>query len=609
MTEIPIDHIELREALGLETSARIKRLAELIPGVRLSSRKDQRVEQLATAIEDRLDELLGMLDDLHLTMLSHAVHDEWWWYDETRFLAIHGVLPPQPHTMDVFGWNSSTLELQDLFFYNGVLPKDLGERLRPKLKPAAPFELVTSQAFPDPLKRVDPYTGKKGPELPLHLQLGEEVALCEVGTMMRAIQAGELRLSSKTTLPTAASLSKLSAALCAPDWLAEQEPWKDSGAGVEKREMDIGPIRPYAWALTFAMGGFVHSPKTKAELTKTGRALSKKPPAQQLKQLWQKWVGQDRFDELSRVKAIKGQGGRGKHHLTAPSGRRQAIVHILSQVPPGQWINVEMLLRAMMFHDKVPYVADEAPVSLYIGNPSYGNLAYDSTWEVLEGTYTRLFLLEYAATLGLLDVAYASPDHFWGRWQGFWWAEDLPFLSPYDGVSFVRITPLGAWILGINPTYEAPKPPSVELQVLPNLEVVCMGELPHSARLLLDAWCTPSSERTWGLSRDSLLKALDGGGDLDRFVDLLKESAPQDLPQTVTALLKEVRRRAGALSEHGEMVVIEAKSKAIALEIAHHRRTKSMCTLIGEKTLLVPPSRAQAFRKATLGLGYGTESP
>jgi hypothetical protein len=51
------------------------------------------------------------------------------------------------------------------------------------------------------------------------------------------------------------------------------------------------------------------------------------------------------------------------------------------------------------------------PWDLYIADKNYGTLGYDGSngWEVLQERYMMAFLLEYAATLGVVDVAYTTP--------------------------------------------------------------------------------------------------------------------------------------------------------------------------------------------------------
>jgi hypothetical protein len=56
-------------------------------------------------------------------------------------------------------------------------------------------------------------------------------------------------------------------------------------------------------------------------------------------------------------------------------------------------------------------------------------------------------LLEYAATLGLIDVAYTDPRGARGDYRALWGADQLACLSRYDGLVAVRVNELGAAIL------------------------------------------------------------------------------------------------------------------------------------------------------------------
>ena len=597
-----MEHLKLRDAIARMSSDRIKQLASVLPDLKLPTKKADRVEHLAGALESRLDELVAELNDLQRAALAHAVHDAWWAFDSVRFAAIHGALPSEgERSSGSYGLSRPGPTLLNLFFYNGQMPRDLGEQLRPLVAPVEAFTIDGTEEAPETLDRVDDL-GRPIEPVRLRHQLSEPIALCEVSQALRVASSGGLRVTAKTRLPTAGALRAFADALCAPDWLADEEVWSNSEL-FDQRDKKVGPIRAHAWASMSSAGGFADTSKPKSRLTPKGEALLKRPPHEQIRELWDAWIGQDRYDEMNRVSAIKGQSARGVK-LTPPSGRRSLVIEALRQAPRGQWFRTQMLLRAMIADQKLPEVALDGHYDLYVGDPNYGSVAYGPTIEILEGSYLRAFLLEYAATLGAIDVAYVSPDHIWGRWVGCWWAEDLAFLSPYDGVMFARITPLGAWLLGLTDRYDAPAPPDAALRVLPNMEVVSTGELTPSVRTTLDAWCTQSGERTWGISRASLLEAIDQDRALDDFAALLERSSPEPLPQTITALFEDVRRRSEALVDCGEMVVIEAASKAIALEIAHHRSTKSICELRGTKTILVPTKRARAFRRAVLRLGY-----
>ena len=100
-------------------------------------------------------------------------------------------------------------------------------------------------------------------------------------------------------------------------------------------------------------------------------------------------------------------------------------------------------------------------------------------------------LFEYAATLGLIDVAYTHPDGARHDFAGNWGTDDLAFLSRYDGLQYFRINPLGAWCLGIADEYvPAAPPPSASLTVYPDLRLQWEGPISadkRTARLCLRA--------------------------------------------------------------------------------------------------------------------------
>jgi hypothetical protein len=78
--------------------------------------------------------------------------------------------------------------------------------------------------------------------------------------------------------------------------------------------------------------------------------------------------------------------------------------------PPGRWVEVDAFFRYMQAEDLDPKVARD-PWKLYFAEPHYGSLGYDGFhgWSLLQGRYTLCVLAEYAATLGLVDLAHTDP--------------------------------------------------------------------------------------------------------------------------------------------------------------------------------------------------------
>ncbi|MBV9207976.1 MAG: hypothetical protein JO037_21840, partial [Actinobacteria bacterium] len=61
--------------------------------------------------------------------------------------------------------------------------------------------------------------------------------------------------------------------------------------------------------------------------------------------------------------------------------------------------------------------------------------------------YALCALFEYAATLGVVDVAYAGPRGARDDYRGLWGAGGYDCLSRYDGLVAVRVNELGVALL------------------------------------------------------------------------------------------------------------------------------------------------------------------
>jgi hypothetical protein len=309
---------------------------------------------------------------------------------------------------------------------------------------------------------------------------------------------------------------------------------------------------------------------------------------------------------MSRIDAIKGQ--RCANVLTALKPRRQTIAAALATCSAGKWITVEELFATMRRDDLSPTIArsERSLWKLYLVDPEYGSLGYAgfSDWPILEGRYTLCVLFEYAATLGLIDVTYTDPAGARDDFRGNWGAEDLDCLSRYDGLRAIRINALGAYALGLAETYQATGVTEQTLKVLPNLDIVALGEISVADRLVLDGYAERTSERVWSLTATALLAALDTGRSLEEFRRFLSNRSHTDLPSTVTTLIDDVTGRASRLRDLGVAQLVECADPALATLIANDRRLRTLCRAVGDRHLAIPPEHGTAFRKGLRTLGY-----
>ena len=151
-------------------------------------------------------------------------------------------------------------------------------------------------------------------------------------------------------------------------------------------------------------------------------------------------------------------------------------------------------------------------------------------------------------------------------------AYELDALSRYDGLQSIRLTALGAYVLGLTGTYQPSNTHVIDaapLKVLSNLDIVATGDIPTPLRLLVCAYTKQINDRVWTVSATSLLSALDSGRDLTEFTTFLTQHTKHDLPSTLSTLIADVQRRAGQLTDLGHARVIECADPATAALIAN----------------------------------------
>jgi hypothetical protein len=194
----------------------------------------------------------------------------------------------------------------------------------------------------------------------------------------------------------------------------------------------IGPIKAFAWPLLLQAGGLAKRNGTRLALTRAGQAALGAAPADVLRGLWQRWLRTALLDEFSRIEVIRGQSGKGKRGMTDPTERRLAIEDALMDCPPNAWLPLTELSRYMRAAGH-SFEVTRNPWTLYIAEARYGSLGYDGqhAWCFLQERYLRCVVFEYAATLGMVDVAYIHPREAEADYLELWGVDELEYFSRY----------------------------------------------------------------------------------------------------------------------------------------------------------------------------------
>jgi hypothetical protein len=325
--------------------------------------------------------------------------------------------------------------------------------------------------------------------------------------------------------------------------------------------------------------------------------------------MWSKWETNKLFDELSRVERIKGQTASRGRALFAAHTRRPVLYEGLSLCDPGKWLKVEELVRSMVSAGLDFEVARYA-WKLYVGDAEYGRLDGIGGYAMVKLRYLLSFLFEYAATMGIIDVAYIHPNDARSDYYKLWgWGiyGGSAFLSRYDGLQYIRINPLGAFAMEMAATYEAgPCQVRAVLTVLPNHDVVVTDAsgLSPGDRLFLEKTCQQKSSSLWTLTTQTLLDAAQNGTDIDEIKAFLNSRSSQPVPKTVITLLDDANRRSAGLQYAGRTHLIACKDAMLQKLVASDSKLKQLCLPAGERHLVLMPGKETQFLSALARLGY-----
>lgn len=618
-TPMPTASPALAALLASRTVEDLKWLALAI-GKLPPARKAELVQFIVTGLTDptRLAQLCAALSETERLVVAEVIHNLGGRYDTDVIEAKYGAVQ-RPRSAGEL-WGTTILGASkrrpaarpfDLLFgtdpaLGRVVASDLADLLR-QILPPPPTPVRQGAPEPPPIPQPDPRYA--APEL--YTSQGEATIFPDLSVALTMISQGKVGVSASTSMPTLATLRALRERLAGGDAFADLD--------YARAEDAIRPlalimlIQAAKWAAPGAGG--------KLALTRAGEKLLAGPiTAQPIREAWERWLRSDLLDELSRVRGIKGQQAKGVR-LSKPASRRGKLAEALADYPVGEWFLFSDLLRQMRADRRLPEIERNEHTRLYLGSSQeYGWLGYSGVryWDVVQGSYIRVLLWEYAATLGMVEVAYTEAElspHSFGELYGI---EGEP-ISRYDGLWAFRLTDLGAFVLGLRDSYTPPQPAPAAasapaLRLLPDLtvELTEPDRLQPQDRATLEQIAAPISRLkfTYRLDSEKLLEAAQYGLSVAQVREFLAARAglPTDaLPADLRALLDDLERRTTLLREGGRMALIESDDPSLLADLAANPALRGLCRLAtvgGATALLIPDEHEAAARRLLRKLGY-----
>ena len=592
--------MSLAETMEVLNADVLKALAKRLGLPKTLTRKTDLSRAMEHYLDTQLDTFLGQLSDSERLFLAEAAHHEGR-VSPRVFHAKHQVPSPRTSRWAGKGEVSLTRVLthEDEDSGEVCIPKDWVQRLRPLLPKPPEAAVTTVDEIPAVLDLGDKGSYYEDEQRPIHVYEGEKTVFAELRRVLNLIQAGKVHVQDKSRRPTDATARLLAGCLVVPDF--ELELPKELR---DKYTETVGHVRAHAWAVLAQQCGWAKPRGSHLVLTKAGKDLLGNVSPKGFREGFQRFLGDDNFDELNRINHIRGQSGKAKRDMTHPGERREAICDSMTRWPEQGWIPFNEAFRFIDASDNCLDVTDD-PYSLYFCELQYGSLS--NAGDDIERQFLRAFLMESLATLGVVDIAYVHPQGLWPELSDSWGIDDMEFCGRYDGLLYVRLSSLGVYCLGLADAYE---PPAVEnrclMKVLANRELAIHGgaELAPADRCTLELYASRKGDHFWSLEPQRILDYVESGGSVEDVKRFLAQNSDEEIPHTVEVFLNDLAEKLDAVSGTERAVLVEMKNVEIAARVAHDRQTKSLCRLAGDRHLVVPEKNQQAFRTALKKLGF-----
>lgn len=280
---------------------------------------------------------------------------------------------------------------------------------------------------------------------------------------------------------------------------------------------------------------------------------------------------------------------------------------ILEDLPAEKWVSIKNIQKYVGIHN-----LDLLPLSNYdLGNKVYfekdeerNDYTYKEKYYV--GSHTdelvafpllnaTFFLF---AAFGLLEIAYDTVD-----------TTDLgvSYDSIYDGLKYIKLTKLGAYILGFTKTYEFINAPAESSLIFSDDSLIILADGDLSVNeILLKNFTERVSGNRFRVSYDTFLKDCKTRKDLQLKIDLFRQTVNKKLPTNWELFLNELTVKSKAIATVSNLTVLKLPETDRHLHtlIAQDANIKSLVAKAENFQIIVSKENLPKLKSRLKDYGY-----
>lgn len=155
------------------------------------------------------------------------------------------------------------------------------------------------------------------------------------------------------------------------------------------------------------------------------------------------------------------------------------------------------------------------------------------------------------ASFGIFDIEYNSTEEQIK-------SKEPKFISPFDEIKYLKLTPLGSYLLGFSKSYIPQKIESnIKINLSENELTIHVEGKDIDKLMILNLMAEKITESLYKVSYSSFLKNCDSIGDITNKIDIFKEEISSDYPKIWDDFFNELIYNYLPISRNSELVVFD----------------------------------------------------
>ena len=254
---------------------------------------------------------------------------------------------------------------------------------------------------------------------------------------------------------------------------------------------------------------------------------------------------------------------------------RVSLQNLLRALQPGLWYSVQKLLEYCFFREIDLEIVDRSFASRYLtvdirhddGHRGYGDsyrIAEISTPIYQQALVEPLFkgFMFLLAAFGIVDIAFNFPKNSSIQ------KNEKDYLSVFDGLQYIRLTPLGAYIVGLARKYAFKSEiESANLVLDDKRLLITLDRTDQLKAITLGQLAEKVSETCYKVTCGSFLKSCATQKDIETKIGLFRKQVSAKPPRIWENFLNDILNKIDPLTPEPDLLVFRLKEHPELIEL------------------------------------------